>query len=181
MSVNDFFTTMFTQNVLVRCAMLEVDPRPWIRSGIYGRHFESSIFLSTQTWFSSNKGVKVVLDVPDTMWDAPSAEITQLKKYVSLFCMTVSKMVHCFLLFSVKRCSKSKKKQLSNGISTRKLVKKLHWRSTFAKTMCWRIEIHHVFEKCTHHLTQRNQISNPKVIRERKICKCQNLFCTSDK
>jgi hypothetical protein len=29
-----------------------------------------------------NKGVKVVLDVPDTMWDAPSAEITQLKKYV---------------------------------------------------------------------------------------------------
>jgi hypothetical protein len=26
--------------------------------------------------------VKVVLDVPDTMWDAPSAEITQLKKYV---------------------------------------------------------------------------------------------------
>jgi hypothetical protein len=32
--------------------------------------------------FFSNKGVKVVLDVPDTMWDAPSAEITQLKKYV---------------------------------------------------------------------------------------------------
>ncbi|CAF2361940.1 unnamed protein product [Rotaria sp. Silwood2] len=32
-------------------------------------------------WNLRNKGVKVVLDVPDTMWDAPSAEITQLKKY----------------------------------------------------------------------------------------------------
>lgn len=32
--------------------------------------------------FDRNKGVKVVLDVPDNMWDAPSAEITQLKKYV---------------------------------------------------------------------------------------------------
>ena len=43
-----------------------------------------SICLSVfkQIIYSRNKGVKVVLDVPDTMWDAPSAEITQLKKYV---------------------------------------------------------------------------------------------------
>ena len=40
------------------------------------------IFVSKQIIYSRNKGVKVVLDVPDTMWDAPSAEITQLKKYV---------------------------------------------------------------------------------------------------
>ncbi|CAF1333828.1 unnamed protein product [Adineta ricciae] len=37
-------------------------------------------------WNLRNKGVKVVLDVPDNLWDAPSAEITQLKKYVRCLC-----------------------------------------------------------------------------------------------
>ncbi|CAF0751415.1 unnamed protein product [Didymodactylos carnosus] len=32
-------------------------------------------------WNLRNKGVKVVLDIPDNLWDVPSAEITQLKKY----------------------------------------------------------------------------------------------------
>lgn len=49
-----------------------------------------------------NKGVKVVLDVPDTMWDAPSAEITQLKKYVGVHCATRSSAVpSCFFFSSV--------------------------------------------------------------------------------
>jgi hypothetical protein len=30
------------------------------------------------------RGVKVELGIPEDLWDEPSAEITQLKKYVSL-------------------------------------------------------------------------------------------------
>lgn len=32
-----------------------------------------------------NRGVKVELGIPYDLWDTPSAEITQLKKYVNLF------------------------------------------------------------------------------------------------
>jgi protein canopy 3/4 len=33
-----------------------------------------------------NRGVKVELGIPEDLWDAPSAEITNLKKYVSYLC-----------------------------------------------------------------------------------------------
>jgi hypothetical protein len=62
--------------------MLEVDLKQWKHYGAYGKYLSCISSFLLYILFS-NKGVKVVLDVPDTMWDAPSAEITQLKKYVS--------------------------------------------------------------------------------------------------
>jgi len=58
-----------------------VDHKQWILYGICGKILIGYFFFQFEKSFR-NKGVKVVLDVPDTMWDAPSAEITQLKKYV---------------------------------------------------------------------------------------------------
>lgn len=70
------------QNVQDHYVMLLVDHKQWILYGIYGKTLFFLYCFPSLKFSFRNKGVKVVLDVPDTMWDAPSAEITQLKKYV---------------------------------------------------------------------------------------------------
>ena len=48
-------------------------------------------------WFDilkiRKRGVKVELGIPEDLWDEPSAEITQLKKYVSLIKICLLKQI----------------------------------------------------------------------------------------
>ena len=66
-----------------------------------------------------NRGVKVELGIPDDLWDTPSAEITQLKKYVRkkiffLFC-TCLKLLY---VISVTATLSFTKKTSKNGTRT---------------------------------------------------------------
>ena len=54
-------------------------------------------------WFDilkiRKRGVKVELGIPEDLWDEPSAEITQLKKYVSLIKICLLKQIKIEIFF----------------------------------------------------------------------------------
>jgi hypothetical protein len=78
------------QNERAVCAMLKASRKQWELLKDSGLRISQkiSIYFKSQkyTLYYRDRGVKVELGIPYDLWDTPSAEITQLKKYVKEFC-----------------------------------------------------------------------------------------------